>query len=81
MERLGLNDRGDGRAVDLDITGVDGCVSVDAIGNAEMAVDSIRGLREQGRHVLGGQRRCECWAVAAKELEVPGPRGMPVGDS
>ena len=64
-----------------DATGGGAHVSVDALGNGEVAANSVRGLRKQGRHVQAGllSARATALPVAAiimKELEVLGTKGM-----
>lgn len=64
-----------------DATGGGAHVSVDALGNAEVAANSVRSLRKQGRHVQAGLLSARATAlpmatVVAKELEVLGTKGM-----
>ena len=64
-----------------DTTGGGAHVSVDALGNGEVAANSVRCLRKQGRHVQAGLLpvRATALPVAAiimKELEVLGTKGM-----
>ena len=64
-----------------DATGGGAHVSVDALGNAEVAANSVRCLRKQGRHVQAGLLSARATAlpmatVVAKELEVLGTKGM-----
>ena len=64
-----------------DITGGGAHVSVDALGNAEVAANSVRGLRKQGRHVQAGLLAARATAlplstIIMKELEVLGTKGM-----
>ena len=64
-----------------DATGGGAHVSVDALGNAEVAANSVRSLRKQGRHVQAGLLSARSTAlpmatVVAKELEVLGTKGM-----
>ncbi len=64
-----------------DLTGGGAHVSVDALGNAEVAANSVRGLRKQGRHIQAGLLSARATAlpmatVVAKELEVIGTKGM-----
>ncbi len=64
-----------------DITGGGAHVSVDALGNAEVAANSVHCLRKQGRHVQAGllSARATALPVATmitKELEVLGTKGM-----
>ena len=56
-------------------------VSVDALGNARVAANSIRGLCKQGSHVQAGLLAARATAlpiatVVAKELEGLGTKGM-----
>ena len=56
-------------------------VSVDALGNAEVAANSVRCLRKQGRHVQAGLLEAPATAlpvatIITKELEVLGTKGM-----
>ena len=56
-------------------------VSVDALGNDEVAANSVRGLRKQGRHVQAGLLSARATAlpvatIIMKELEVLGTKGM-----
>ena len=56
-------------------------MSVDALGNADVAANSVRCLRKQGRHVQAGLLSARATAlpmatVIAKELEVLGTKGM-----
>ena len=77
-------DPDDGRATVSavrDATGGGAHVSVDALGNAEVAANSVRCLRKQGRHVQAGLLSARATAlplatVVAKELEVLGTKGM-----
>ncbi|MXV97581.1 MAG: alcohol dehydrogenase catalytic domain-containing protein [Acidimicrobiaceae bacterium] len=62
-------------------TGGGAHVSVDALGNADVAANSVRCLRKQGRHVQAGLLSARATAlpmatVVAKELEVLGTKGM-----
>ena len=64
-----------------DTTGGGAHVSVDALGNPEVAANSVRCLRKQGRHVQAGLLSVRATAlpmatVVAKELEVLGTKGM-----
>ncbi len=64
-----------------DATGGGAHVSVDALGNPEVAANSVRSLRKQGRHVQAGLLSARSTAlplatVIAKELEVIGTKGM-----
>ena len=64
-----------------DATGGGAHVSVDALGNHEVAANSVRCLRKQGRHVQAGLLSARATAlpvatVVAKELEVLGTKGM-----
>ena len=64
-----------------DATGGGAHVSVDALGNAEVAANSVRGLRKQGRHVQAGLLSARATAlpvatIIMKELEVLGTKGM-----
>ena len=64
-----------------DATGSGAHVSVDALGNAEVAVNSVRCLRKQGRHVQAGLLSARATAlpmatIIMKELEVLGTKGM-----
>ena len=64
-----------------DATGGGAHVSVDALGNAEVAANSVRCLRKQGRHVQAGLLEARSTAlpmatVIMKELEVLGTKGM-----
>ena len=64
-----------------DVTGGGAHVSVDALGHAEVAANSVRCLRKQGRHVQAGLLSARATAlpmatVVAKELEVLGTKGM-----
>ena len=74
------NDRATVGAV-RDATAGGAHVSVDALGSAEVAANSIRSLRKQGRHVQAGlvAQRATALPIAtvvAKELEVLGTKGM-----
>ena len=77
-------DLDDGRATVgavRDTTGGGAHVSVDALGNAEVAANSVRCLRKQGRHVQAGLLSARATAlpmatVVMKELEVLGTKGM-----
>ena len=56
-------------------------VSVDALGNADVAANSVRCLRKQGRHVQAGLLAQRATAlplatIMTKELEVLGTKGM-----
>ena len=62
-------------------TGGGAHVSVDALGNAEVAANSVHCLRKQGRHVQAGLLAARATAlplatVITKELEVLGTKGM-----
>ena len=62
-------------------TGGGAHVSVDALGNAEVAANSVRCLRKQGRHVQAGLLEARATAlplatIIMKELEVLGTKGM-----
>ena len=64
-----------------DATGGGAHVSVDALGNAEVAANSVRCLRKQGRHVQAGLLSARATAlpvatIIMKELEVLGTKGM-----
>ena len=64
-----------------DTTGGGAHVSVDALGNAEVAANSVRCLRKQGRHVQAGLLAARATAlplstIIVKELEVLGTKGM-----
>ena len=64
-----------------DITGGGVHVSVDALGNAEVAANSVRSLRKQGRHVQAGLLATRATelpvaTIITKELEVLGTKGM-----
>ena len=77
-------DPGNGRATVgavRDATGGGAHVSVDALGHPDVAANSIRSLRKQGRHVQAGLLEARSTAlpvatVVAKELEVLGTKGM-----
>ena len=77
-------DPDDGRATVgavRDATGGGAHVSVDALGNDEVAANSVRCLRKQGRHVQAGLLSARATAlpmatVVSKELEVLGTKGM-----
>ena len=79
-----MADPDDGRATVgalRDATSGGAHVSVDALGNAEVAANSIRSLRKQGRHLQAGLLAQRATAlpmatVVAKELEVLGTKGM-----
>ena len=62
-------------------TGGGAHVSVDALGNADVAANSVRCLRKQGRHVQAGLLSARATAlplatIIMKELEVLGTKGM-----
>ena len=62
-------------------TGGGAHVSVDALGNAEVAANSVRCLRKQGRHVQAGLLAARATelpvsTIIMKELEVLGTKGM-----
>ena len=62
-------------------TGGGAHVSVDALGNAEVAANSVRCLHKQGRHVQAGLLAARATAlpvstIIMKELEVLGTKGM-----
>ena len=64
-----------------DATGGGAHVSVDALGNSEVAANSVRCLRKQGRHVQAGLLAARATAlpmatVVMKELELIGTKGM-----
>ncbi len=64
-----------------DATGGGAHVSVDALGNAEVAANSVRCLRKQGRHVQAGLLSARATelplsTIIMKELEVLGTKGM-----
>lgn len=70
-----------------DVTGGGAHVSIDAVGRADVAVDSIRSLRKHGRHVQAGLMFGEhatppipMEPVIMGELEILGVRGMPATD-
>ena len=63
------------------ITGGGAHVSVDALGNAAVAANSVRCLRKQGRHVQAGLMSARATelplaTIIAKELQVLGTKGM-----
>jgi len=58
-------------------------VTIDAIGNAQVAADAVLSLRKLGRHVQvgllnDGATPLPMDAVIARELEILGSHGMPV---
>jgi alcohol dehydrogenase len=62
-------------------------LSIDALGSTVTAVNSVRSLRKQGRHIQVGLMPGEAsWpplpmdAITMRELEVHGSRGMPATD-
>lgn len=64
-----------------DATGGGAHVSVDALGSAQVAANSVHCLRKQGRHVQAGLLAARATAlplatVITKELEVLGTKGM-----
>ncbi len=64
-----------------DVTGGGVDVAVDAFGNAEVAGNSIKSLRRQGRHVQAGLLKGSTTElplamVVSKEIEVIGTKGM-----
>jgi len=70
-----------------EITGGGAHVAIDAVGRADVMVDSIRSLRKHGRHVQAGLMLGEhatpgipMELVIMGELEILGVRGMPATD-
>ncbi len=70
-----------------ELTGCGAHVSIDAVGTAETCINSISGLRKQGRHVQVGLLSGEHYrpplpmeSVIANELEIVGSHGMPAAD-
>jgi len=70
-----------------ELTGGGAHVSIDAVGRAEVVVDSIRSLRKHGRHLQAGLMLGEhatpgipMELVIMGELEILGVRGMPATD-
>ena len=60
-------------------------VSIDALGSAATAVNSVRSLRRRGRHVqvgllLGGPTALPMDLVVARELEIYGSHGLAARD-
>jgi D-arabinose 1-dehydrogenase-like Zn-dependent alcohol dehydrogenase len=68
-----------------EVTGGGAHVSVDALGSAVTAANSVRSLRRRGRHVqvgllLGGPTPLPMDVVIARELEIYGSHGMAARD-
>lgn len=68
----------------VEATGGGAHVSIDALGNAEVAASSVLGLRKLGRHVQAGllnegPTSLPMDAVVVRELEILGSHGMSVG--
>jgi D-arabinose 1-dehydrogenase-like Zn-dependent alcohol dehydrogenase len=75
----------DPAAVIGEVTGGGAHVSVDALGSAVTAANSVRSLRRRGRHVqvgllLGGPTPLPMDVVIARELEIYGSHGMAARD-
>ncbi len=68
-----------------EVTGGGAHVSIDALGSAPTAVNSVRSLRRRGRHVqvgllLGGPTALPMDLVVARELEIYGSHGLAARD-
>jgi alcohol dehydrogenase len=70
-----------------DLTGGGGDLSLDALGSAVTAANSLRSLRKRGRHVQVGllagdqaQPRLPMELVIARELEIVGSHGLAAAD-